>query len=243
MEIVNSFKVIGRTDSDHMLLLLETRDGGKKKDEEDAEENREEFSWRYRWEEEDIKMYKEKTEKVIWRMEEEETVEEKWKAIKELVQDAMVKVENRVKKRKIGYKKWWDSSCTKMKRTTERAYKNWRKGKIGRDKYMEEKSNFQKHLDKKKKKWKQREEQELRNLKNEAEVWKYINKRRGKTNWIKNSISKERWKEYFMTLLDGQMIEKQSEKEKKGEEERSGKETRDRKMIKATDEEMDQEQE
>lgn len=38
-------------------------------------------------------------------------------------------------------------------------------------------------------------------MRNEKEVWKFINKRR-KRNWIRNKISKEVWKKHFMALLD-----------------------------------------
>lgn len=38
-----------------------------------------------------------------------------------------------------------------------------------------------------KKNWMEEEEEELRNLKNSAEIWKYINKKRGKRKSIENS--------------------------------------------------------
>lgn len=38
-----------------------------------------------------------------------------------------------------------------------------------------------------------KEESELKDLKNESEVWRYINKRRGGNERIKNNIGKEDW--------------------------------------------------
>lgn len=44
------------------------------------------------------------------------------------------------------------------------------------------------------------EEDKLKRLKNEIEVWNVINKRREKKEWRHNSISKEEWRKYFMEL-------------------------------------------
>lgn len=61
-------------------------------------------------------------------------------------------------------------------------------------------------------------------MKKEAEVWKYINKKRGKKKWKENNIKKEEWRNYFRRLLDGlEEVEISREKEEKereqGEEE------------------------
>jgi len=48
------------------------------------------------------------------------------------------------------------------------------------------------------------EEEELKGMKREAEVWKYINKKRGARKWSGNSIDKEEWRRHFMDLLEGE---------------------------------------
>lgn len=40
-------------------------------------------------------------------------------------------------------------------------------------------------------------------MKKEAEVWKYINKNRGKREWNENNIRKEEWRNYFRRPLEG----------------------------------------
>lgn len=60
-----------------------------------------------------------------------------------------------------------------------RTLRNWKKGKITREKYIEEKSKLKVFLEWKQEKWKEEEESEFKDLKNESEVWRYINKRRG----------------------------------------------------------------
>lgn len=67
---------------------------------------------------------------------------------------------------------------------------------------------------KKYKKQKENEEKELRNIKNESEVWKFINKRRKKES-IDNNISKERWAEFFRRTLQGAEEKRKRRKKRK----------------------------
>lgn len=117
----------------------------------------------------------------------------------------------KLKRREVGYKEWWNWSCTKMKRKVCREYRRWKKGKISRGKYMEERKSMKEHFEKRKKEKREEEGEELKNLKNEKEIWEFINRKRGKRKQVKNKIDKGRWMKYFMELLE--------EKEEKAEEE------------------------
>lgn len=77
-----------------------------------------------------------------------------------------------------------------MKRKVHRSLKNWKIGKMGREKYIEDKKKSRELMVEKRKK-KRKKEEELRKLKNEIEVWNFINRRRGKKTWIDNNIGKE----------------------------------------------------
>ncbi|KAL6254084.1 hypothetical protein P5V15_014703 [Pogonomyrmex californicus] len=114
----------------------------------------------------------------------------------------MIRVRIKRRKKKLGYKEWWDRSCTRKKRIVYRLYKGWRIGKSSRERFLEERRSFKEHVEEKKRKWKEKKEKELRNLKNEAEVWKIINKKRGKSNWAENSISKESWMSTLENCLE-----------------------------------------
>jgi len=227
-EIVNDFKIVGRSDSDHMPLILEMkRIIGREKRKKRTREKKED-RWRYRWKEKDIKKYKERTNEVEPEGEttEEETIEEKWKALKELILKAMIKIKVKGgKKRNLGYKEWWDRSCTRRKRIAHRVYRGWRLGKLSREKFIEERRKYREYMEERKRKWKVKEEEELRKLKNEAEVWKVINKKRGRGNWIENEISKEAWTEHFRKLIGGVEEVPEGEKERrKAEEKKQAKE-------------------
>lgn len=106
----------------------------------------------------------------------------------------------------------------------KRSYKKWKREKIGKEKYMEERRKFRELLEKKQKEKREEKEEELKKLKKEAEVWKYINKKRGKKKWKENNIKKEEWRNYFRRLLDGLEEveisgEKEEEEREQGEEE------------------------
>lgn len=53
--------------------------------------------------------------------------------------------------------------------------------------------------------------EELKGLRNEPEVCKYINKRRNIKEGMENNISKEEWRKYFMEILEGEEKERTEE--------------------------------
>lgn len=55
------------------------------------------------------------------------------------------------------------------------------------------------------------EKEELRNLKNPEEVWRYINRMREKKEWKENNISNDEWERHFVGLLDGRRYNKGKE--------------------------------
>lgn len=61
-----------------------------------------------------------------------------------------------------------------------------------------------------KKKLRDREEKEFRNLRNEAKVWKVINRKREKNIFFANSISVNRWEKHFKELLEGSTEESEN---------------------------------
>jgi len=62
----------------------------------------------------------------------------------------------------------------------KKIYWMWRKEKIERGRYLEEKKRYKAVIEKVQKEKRAREEEKLKNMKREAEVWKYINKKRRK---------------------------------------------------------------
>lgn len=127
--------------------------------------------------------------------------------------------------KRIGFNYWWDRSCTKKKREIKRIYKKWKKGKGTREKFLEERKK-RKYLESKRRK-KREEGKELKDLKNEAGVWKYINKKRRKREWKENSI-KKKWRKYFMNLLEGTEINTEENKEDMENEDRRQRERGER---------------
>lgn len=76
-----------------------------------------------------------------------------------------------------------------------------------------ERERLEEFLKKVREEWKEKEQRKLRLLRNEAAVWKYINKKRGRKRWIENDISTERWEKHFGTLLEGRLVEETTEED------------------------------
>lgn len=156
------------------------------------------------WNKEAVQKYMENMEEICESIDwiEEETIEEKWQRIKEVVTKAMIKKRIKIKTRHLGHKDWWDRCCTRKKRSVHRMYRNWRRGRIDFLKYWDEKRNVKELFQKKQKEKREEEEEDLKNIRKDAEVWKFINKKRGKKSWIENNIDNKTWRDHFKNLLD-----------------------------------------
>lgn len=95
---------------------------------------------------------------------------------------------------------------------------------------------------------KEREEEilELKNIKNKAEVWKYINKRRGRREPRINSISRTEWREYFKEILEGTDKDEDRESDRKEgqtiEEQEERKRKKNKQEVKDTAQEIEEEE-
>jgi len=159
---IRLFKIGEKVDSDHLPLEIEiVEEEGRKPEQEQEKIEEEEEIEVVIWDKEAIQKYNEKTEEMS-KMEDQgvcelETVEEKWERLKRIVHGAMVKRKvRRRKKKEIGHKDWWDRSCTKKKREVKRIYRKWREGKVGKEKFLEEKTKFKELVEKKQKKRRRR---------------------------------------------------------------------------------------
>ncbi|XP_011339592.2 golgin subfamily A member 6-like protein 22 [Ooceraea biroi] len=134
------------------------------------------------------------------------------------------------KRKKLGYKDWWDKECTRKKREIIRRYRKWKKGTGRREDFINSKRELQELLVKKKAEKREKEMQQLKGLRNEKEIWDFINKRRTKREWINNEIHKEEWRKYFMELLDGHEKHTAEEEEHQKRDGSQQEESEDRKV-------------
>lgn len=184
---VIEFKIDVRVDSDHMPMSVKIEDkerSGEEEEEDKTEEQEEEIEI-IQWDEEAVKKYMETAKETVKQEEEKvqesKTIEEEWEEIKRIIHGAMVRKKIKKKRKKLGFKDWWDRSCTRKKREVKRIYIKWKRGKIEKEKYMVEKRKFRELLEMKQKEKREEEEEELRKMKKEVEIWKYINKKKGKS--------------------------------------------------------------
>lgn len=122
--------------------------------------------------------------------------------------------EIRIKKKELGQKGWQNRSCTKRKRAVHRKFKSWKRDRIYKEEYTEEKRTFNEYLKERQEEQRKEEEMELKNLRNTVEIWKYINKKREKRELIENNIGKEDWERHFRNLLEEKSEEIKGKEEK-----------------------------
>lgn len=69
-------------------------------------------------------LYRRNTEEIDWQESLEcATLEESWKTLKNTVLSSMIYKNWKRRKKKIGYKDWWDKSCSIRKRKIKRIYR------------------------------------------------------------------------------------------------------------------------
>lgn len=47
---------------------------------------------------------------------EEQSLEDSWQRLKNMINDSTIKKERKVVKKEIGHKNWWDKDCTRIKK-------------------------------------------------------------------------------------------------------------------------------
>lgn len=128
IEKVEEFKIDSRVNSDHMpLKVIWKKEEDRKQEEEIEEEKGEEEEEEERtyivWDEEAIKKFKKETEEYKVETEEQKKrIEEKWEKLKKKIQAAMTKKGIKIRRKQLGYKDWWDRSCSRKKREVKRIY-------------------------------------------------------------------------------------------------------------------------
>jgi hypothetical protein len=86
-----------------------------------------------------------------------------------------------------------------------KALREWRRNKIDRSRFLEVKRRYRERCREKKKQKRERKEKEIKEIRTEREVWKYINRERKEP--VSEEITIQEWEEYFMKLLEGRKEE------------------------------------
>lgn len=227
-ERVEKFEVIDKVDSDHAPICITLKGKGLENEERVGKRKKKIISWS----EEDRVNYLVNLRE--WDEEENETgtVQEEWDKLKKGIHAALIKKEIKIRKWKLGFRKWWDKECAKEKREVKKKLRLWKEGKGTYEDYRKERKKWKELCREKERGIKEEEEAQLRGIKNETEAWKFINKYRKKRETVENSIGKHEWLEHFRNLLEGSSERKVGEERKVEEEKIELEDTEIRKAIK-----------
>lgn len=85
----------------------------------------------------------------------------------------------------------------------KRAYKKWRQGKERKEEYLLLRTNFRELCKRKVTAKLQKLEEEIKEAKTEAQIWKIVNRERKTTRIVGEDIAVEKWKDHFASVLEG----------------------------------------
>lgn len=102
-----------------------------------------------------------------------------WKEIKEKVRRSITKNKRKIIPWSLG-KKVWHNKDWKKKRELGKVLRDLKKEKINREEYIAKRKEYKEWCKEQKKIHEEIEEDKIRNIKNETEAWKFINKYRRK---------------------------------------------------------------
>lgn len=105
------------------------------------------------------------------------------------------------------------------KRLIKRTYEKWRRGKERKSRYIEERKDWRGIFKKKERRYKEKEEAQLRSLKNENDMWQFLKRFRKRKESELDDISLDDWKQHFKHLLYGEETRKTGEQRTKEEDE------------------------
>lgn len=211
---VGRFEVGDRTESDHQPLCLYWK--GSMIRRRDREERKKKKV--IKWEVESIQRFKEETREMKY---DKEEIQDAWKELEDKVRGCLDTKEVVWKEEELRKHEWWDKQCRSEKRNVRRSYRRWRKGRIAREEYLEMKKSFKRTCKEKREKRREEMIEEIRNVRTEAQLWRYINNnRRKRREEVGRNISREEWKVHFMVKGEGRehITEEEDEEEIKEEE-------------------------
>ena len=199
---IQSFTIGERVESDHMPIILETL--LKKENCKEIRKNWAKGKIREicTWSEEDIAGYRAKVAEILLNKGTELSLEETWVNLKSAIELSCKKKVIKVKKWRLGQKRWWDRECGNKKRKVKAAFVKWKKGKVSKGIYTSERKNWRQLCREKELDFNEKEEAAIRSIKRESEVWKFLGRKKKKEQ-PKSNISLGEWKEHFMNLLGG----------------------------------------
>ncbi|XP_014213600.1 uncharacterized protein LOC106643113 [Copidosoma floridanum] len=191
----------GRVDADHLPLCLEVHDAERRAERECGAQMKKKFC---SWSEEDTVKFQQAAEYLCEEciVTEKDSVQKIWDGIKSIVDGSVIKKEIKYKAWRLGERKWWDSACRKRKRKVKKAYYKWRKNLVGKVVYLKERREWRKMCEYKAANLKEMEAAQLRRIRHEKDVWKFLGTGK-KKNFVENDISMDAWKEYFRFLIEG----------------------------------------
>jgi len=132
---------------------------------------------------------------------------ENWSEMKQAIKEAMTIKEININEDNARQAEWWDEECTISRKELRKTKALWRQNKASSEEVQIKKDNYKETCSRKQRETIELEREEIKSLRHEMDIWSYIEKDRKTKRKIKNNIKLEEWRQHFMDLLDGTMLE------------------------------------
>ena len=198
IEDVDEFIVEENTESDHLPVTAKMNIEVDRLGKEYATKNSRKIQI---WNKTKVELYKSKSRNVIL---------EKIKSVNEDLEQLLKAVDEIVEKREIknannNELRWWDSECRAKRKELRKCLKQVKEEKSTIESYRLLRRQYKILCKNKKENMRSKVLQEIKEIKNEAEVWTFLNKYRKKRNRGGDTeITIEDWRTHFMQILEGQ---------------------------------------
>lgn len=193
---IKSLEVGDRIESDHLPLIVQMK-GGRTAERERDEEREIKVS---DWSEEGIEHFQNNMSNWI---NEKTELNDIWRGMKEQINKAKKVIQRKRYNWQLGQRKWHNKEWKERKRNVRRKLREFKDGITSREQYLKERKTYKEWCIAKKIEQQKEEEDKIKNIKTETEVWKYINKKRKRREGIEEGILLIEWENHFMNSLEG----------------------------------------
>jgi hypothetical protein len=186
---VGELRIGEKGESDHLPLEISIQETNHEENGRRREKKEQKKVIIKIWDEQGVEQYRRRLEKARF---EEQHVEKMVVELKEAIEKATTKKEIIVKEAKgVGRKnEWWDKEFEQLKKEAVKELREWKRTKIDRNRFLEAKRRYlqRERCREKKNQKREWEEKDIKEIRTEKEVWKYINRERKKKESVSGEI-------------------------------------------------------
>lgn len=98
---------------------------------------------------------------------------------------------------------WWNKHCEQKRKKLRKVLRKWKRNEVLKEVYLIEKKKYKEICERTRHEFTKDEKKKIENLRNENDIWRYINSERKQKCNVSKNISMEAWYTHFIIQLEG----------------------------------------